>query len=290
MLARNTFITLSAIATSFVATLSAEAVSDNVYYDDEYSPVPEINYRDQGFREAHPVKIYVKLANSSNRQKQLPFQKRTFQKIRRHLPDYAILVHDREYADITIKASERTYDLGFKIVDIDRKDKKYKKSRRYTGGRCGKFHKAYYQKVKEKGEAYSSYNLKIRMDGYGTHREEVRLKADDSFTYGRNLRASTNCGTVNTHHFPSNSVRELFYKSSDDYRRKVAREIRIETAENLGKAIVRQLRHLSDQHYSNLANRISYGEYRYSDSNYHRRDDRHYSNNVYTSRDRREPR
>ncbi|UTW59479.1 hypothetical protein KFE96_03995 [Kordiimonas sp. SCSIO 12603] len=270
---------ITAIAlTGILAPAHANDGNGN-YYNERYTEVaPTINPHDPAFRHSHPVKVYINLDSRKRGAKRIAFSGQTINKVRYGLPDYAILVDHPREADMVIRTRLQDYDLSFRVIDVDSKDKKYKKSRRYTGGRCGTHYKAYYTKVKEKGEAYANYNIRVRIDGQATYRDHVRIRSAENFSYGRDLRARTNCGVKPTNHYPSNGVAELFYKSGPDYKNHMAREIREEAARDLGREIARQIHRHSNDYYVGLANRLSHQNHNYSynddDYSYNRRSNR----------------
>ena len=239
------------------------------YYNERYTEVaPAINPHDPAFRHAHPLKVYVNLQSRKRGAKRVAFPGQTLNKLRYNLPDYAILVDHPRDADMVVRARLQDYDLSFRVIDVDSKDKKYKKSRRYTGGQCGTHYKAFYTRVKEKGEAYANYNIRVRINGQATYRDHIRLRSAENFSYGRDLRARTNCGVQPTRHYPSNGVAELFYKSGPDYKDRVAREIRAEAARDLGRAIAKQVHHYSNDFYVGLAGRLNDYNYSHNDRDY----------------------
>ena len=188
------------------------------------------------------------------------------------LPSYVTVVDSPEYADLVIRVRETDYNLDFRIIDVDRKDKRYKKNRRYTGGRCGVHLKAFYSKVKEKGEAYASYNVKVNLKGIGRDTDQFTLRAAENFTYGTKLRAKTNCGVRPTQHMPSNGVANLFSKSNDGYRHQVARKIRNEATSKLSRQIAHRVHAQADYFYTDLAAKLTYSAYRHSDEDRLKRD------------------
>ncbi len=276
----KTAVTATSLAIISAATPVSAQEADNHYNDRHTEPVPVYNPNDPEFRKAHPMRVYVNLNGKKRHAKRLAYRGRTLANVRYNLPSYAVLVDDPEYADITIRARLQDYDLNFRVIDVDSKDKKYKKSRRYTGGKCGTFRRAYYTRVKEKGEAYAAYNIRVRVKDYGTFRDRVRLRAAENFSYGKNLRARTNCGIAPTGHFPSNKVEKLFYKSNPKYRDHVAREIREEAADVLGRELARRIHRYTDDYYhtlaTNLSDRNRYGRSR-RDSHDDEYEDRNYS-------------
>lgn len=191
----------------------------------------------------------------------------TMRELHERLPDNILIVDSPYYADMVMNVRQDSYNLNFRIVDTDRKDKKYKKSRRYTGGRCGVYKRAYYTRIKEKGEAHASYSLKITLRGIDKYRDDLRLRASEHFKYGQNLTARTNCGRRPTSHMPSNGVAKLFSKAHPEYRHHVAEEIREEAAEELGEKLARHIRKQAHRFYAYMENHPRYGAYR--ENNHH---------------------
>ncbi|NVJ97279.1 MAG: hypothetical protein HWE25_03945 [Alphaproteobacteria bacterium] len=221
------------------------------------------------FRADHPLRVYVDVdTRGEKRERQLTaFEANALAGLRQNLPPYIRIVNDRRNADMRVNARELNYDLGFRVVDKDREDKKYKKSRRHTGGRCGHFIKAYYTEVKEKAEAYASYDVRVSLRGLGRNSDQVRLKSSEKFKYGTNLMAQTSCGMTPTSHMPSNGVADLFARATPDYRKHIAREVREEAAQDLGRVLARKIQHHANDFYANLAVKYSNGDGGYYSQN-----------------------
>lgn len=260
---------LAAIALASGITLSASADPND--YEDKPQRYAA---NDFDFRAAHPIKVFVNVRKGGgNREAEdrRRYAPKTWHQLGYHLPDYVRIVDSPRYADLVVRVREVDYDLNFRVIDVDRKDKKYKKSRRYTGGRCGIYHKAYYTKIKEKGEAYASYDIKVNLKGIGRDRDYFTLRSAENFSYGTELRANTNCGMRPTNHMPSNGVAKLFRRASDGYRHHVAREIREEATRDLSRKLAHNIRKQADYYYTDLAARLSYGDSRYDDRDEDRR-------------------
>jgi len=249
----QTRLTTGLTAVTLIAGLSTPLYADHPPQD---AYIPAIDATDIEFRANHPLKVFVKVASGRRSNKNLGSQ-HTFHKMRYLLPAYVTLVESPAYADLIIKVRQTNYELDYRVIDTDRKDKKYKKSRRQTGGRCGYFQKAYYTKVKEKGEAYASYNVKLNLKGFGREHDKITLRSAENFSYGANLRASTNCGIRQTHHMPSKGVAKLFRQASQDYRYQVAHKIREEAAEDLGLFLAHNIKAKANHFYGGLAARLN---------------------------------
>ncbi|WP_286828939.1 MULTISPECIES: hypothetical protein [Kordiimonas] len=253
---RKTAILLAAAATLALGG-AAEADHRDLRDLPSYDPDSAI------FRTSHPIRVFVDVDSKDERREAglTEFEARAFKQLRYGLPNYVEFVRDRHQADMVVRAREQNYRFGFRVTDTDRKDKKYKKRARNTGGRCGRFEKAYYTKVKEKGEAYASYGIKIAMHGYGRDTDFIELRSAENFSYGTDLVAHTNCGIVSTRHMPSSGVAKLFARNTPEYRSHVAREVRNEAAEDLGRALAHKIRNGVDHYYLNLATRLSQADY-----------------------------
>lgn len=218
------------------------------------------------FREAHPLRVFVKLSDSDeawrpNRrgaaQGNLEGKNRIKQKMDYYLPDYVRFVRSAQEADLVLRVNRTDYQLNFRVIDVDQKDKKYKKSRRYAPGRCGIHHRAFYTKIKEKGEAYASYQIKANLKGVDRNRDHVTLRSAENFTYGKNLQATTNCGMRPTQNMPNSDVAELFSRSSKGYRSHVAQKIKREAMSDLSRKLVHRIRGYADQYYHELAHDLA---------------------------------
>lgn len=259
---------MNIIKLASITTMGTMAISSSLYAHEDHNrsahhtheivKIHVIDHQDYDFRMAHPVRVFLSYRDNQSRSGMMRFTGRTEQRIAYRLPANVILVDKPQYADIRLRVALTDYDLRFHITDTDRKDKKYKKSRRHTGGKCGYHRKAYYTKVKEKGIAHASYQIKVSQKGEGRTVEHIRLKSAENYSYGTKLMASTACGFIPTHHFPSNGVAELFDRGTRAYRDHVATEIRREAADDLGVALTNVVLAQANQHYVELAHRLSY--------------------------------
>lgn len=243
------------LATSF--TIGSAAMADHR----EPQAPPIFDPASITFRANHPMHVFIDVDTRNERREAglTAFEARALKHIRYGLPDYVQLVTERHHADLIVRAREQDYQFGFRVVDTDRKDKKYKKRNRHVGGRCGNFQKAYYTKVKEKGEAFASYGVKIVMRdfGYGRDTDYIQLRSAEDFSYGTDLLARTNCGIIQTRHMPSDGVAKLFARNTPEYRRHVAHEVREEAAADLGRALAQKIHYSADHYYTNLSTRLS---------------------------------
>lgn len=276
-------------AAAFVAvalSFPGQANPDERYEDYE----PRHAHHDGAYEEARPFRVYVNIRsiNSDSRRfdprdrrrgERSPDRRKwrdgadlyrsiTMRKLTHDLPRGILLVDSPVYADMVVKVRQTNFDLNFRVTDTDRKDKKYKKDRRFAGGPCGIHHRAFYTRVEEKGEARSYYSVKYDIKGLHSERDDFRLRASEKFRYGQNLTASTNCGVRPTHVLPSNGVAKLFDQAHPSYRHHVAEEIRSETAEELGRKLARKIRHGADRFYASLEGRYEHSEY-HEDEHHH---------------------
>ena len=217
------------------------------------------------FRADNPLRLFIQTGIRGDRRHQNTRRRGQGQRtnLQQHqvaeiLPDYIIPVASAREADLVIRVRQTDYNLDFRVIDVDQKDKKYKKDRRYVGGRCGVFHKAYYTKVKEKGEAYASYKVAVRLKGISQDRDQFTLRAAKNFSYGTNLRAATNCGLQSTQHMPSKKVVKLFGKADPGYRHRIATQIRGKAINDLSRQIARRVLVQADYFYTDLAARLSH--------------------------------
>jgi len=219
---------------------------------------------DAEFRTAYPIKVFITRgrARDERRPSSRAHRRRANNLVPSiplawYLPRYIVEAPTPQEADLVIRVREADYDLKFRVIDVDHKDKKYKKSRRFLGGQCGTFRRAFYNKVKEKGEAYASYNMVVRLNGIGRDRENFTLRSAKNYSYGTNLRAATNCGFVNTGHMPSNGVAKLFAKSNEGYRNHMATRIRETSTKDLHRYLTKTVLKQADYFYTDLAARLS---------------------------------
>lgn len=212
---------------------------------------------DYEFRATHPFKVFVSV-NDRNRNGRDKTSYIVRDRIAGLVPSYVVLVSDRRAADMTIRANELDYHLSFHVTDVDQRNKKYKKRRRYVGGQCGIHQRAYYTRITEKGVALADYKLSVRLRGSGRYTDAIRIKADEKFRHGQNLRAQTNCGVVPTAHYPNSAVARLFSQSADQKKQAIAYEVRREATNKLAHAIARNINGRSEQFYANLAAQYSY--------------------------------
>lgn len=268
---KNKNLITSFAGAALVATITSTAVHaehrSQVRNQPTFTPVyeaPAYNPGSHDFRTAHPMRVFVKIGgNRHSKGDGHHSAPAVYQKIGYHLPSYITLVNSPAYADLVIKVRQTDYKLSYRVIDVDRKDKKYKKSRRYAGGNCGYYRKAFYTKIKEKGEAYASYNVKVRFRGYETNREHFTLRSAENYSYGTELRAATNCGITPTNRMPSNGVAKLFRRSSEDYRQSVSHRIKRESVANLGRHLAHQIKHKAGRFYTTLAARLNHERIEY---------------------------
>lgn len=268
---------LSAIAfTGIALTFPATASPDERFED--YEP-PRPGYGGE-YHLAEPFKVYVSIRDRGYVDRHTDYRDRrhngrqvrprrsdtiytdiAMRKLSYELSGDIILVDNPSYADMVVKVRQTSFNMDFRVTDVDRKDKKYKKSRRFTGGRCGVHHRAYYTRVEERGEANAYYTVKLDVKGFETRRDDFRLRNSEKFRYGKDLTASTNCGVRPTHHLPSNGVEKLFAQSNPGYRHHVVDEIQRETAEDLGRKLAREIRRSANRYFSHIHQHRDYGAY-----------------------------
>lgn len=265
-------------ATTLLTSLATTSlVADDRYnrgadYDARYTQQPHAYERhvydphSAEFRANHIFKVYVDIeAGRNGRADKLEYL--TLETIAQNLPYGVQLVRDRRYANLVIRANERNYDANFRVVDIDRKDKKYKKRIRYNTSysECGGLYRAHYKKIEEKGVGYYDYGIRIRMKGYGRDRTRISGRVAEKYSYGSDLRAQTNCGLQPTNVFPSGKVARLFERAHPNYRREVRRELRREAACDVGLKIAYIIKGKANYFYEDLAKRLTYQDSNYSD-------------------------
>lgn len=257
-----TTILTTAIATGAVIAEDRYINANTNTYTSGYNqPVPTYHYdpNSQAFRAEHIFKVYVDIeTGKKGRADKLEYL--ALETIAGRLPYGVQLVRDPHYADLVIKANEQNYDANFRVVDVDYKDKKYKKRIRYNTnhGKCGGLYKAHYKKVEERGTGYYDYGVRIRMKGYGRDRTRISGKVAEKYSYGADLKAQTNCGLQPTNVFPSGKVARLFERSHPSYRREVRRELRREAACDLGLKIAYIIKNKANYYYTDLAKRLAY--------------------------------
>jgi len=237
---------------------------------------------DGEFRASHPIKIFVDVAQGrrahrDRRSRTDAADRYVRDRLHYQMPSYIVLVSNPRDADMTVKAKLQDYALSFHITDVDRRDKKYKKRYRYTGGKCGQHKRGYYTRVTEKGVALADYQLSVRLKGIGTYTDTARIRAAESYRYGEKLRALTNCGVTPTVHYPNKTVAKLFTRAGGVYRDTIAHEVRKESLKKLTYVLAHTIKGRSDQFYAELANSYadtfrSRGEH--SDRHDSRRDNR----------------
>ncbi|UTW55730.1 hypothetical protein [Kordiimonas sp. SCSIO 12610] len=229
------------------------------------------------FRSEYVFKVYVDVqSGKKGRADKLEYL--TLETIAQRLPYGVQLVRDPHYADLVIRANERNYDANFRVVDVDHKDKKYKKRLRYNAGygECGGLYKAHYKKVEERGTGYYDYGVRIRMKGYGRDRTRISGRVREKYSYGTDLKAQTNCGLRPTNVFPSGKVARLFERSHPSYRKEVRRELRREAACDLGLKIAYIIKDKANYYYEDLAENLARQAQEYG--NYEGYDGRRYGN------------
>ena len=265
----------SAVLLGSVTTPVAADVAKHAPLIKAYSDETVFQYvaNNADFRANHPLKLFIQTGQRGERRDRAGKRRNHSQRniLRQHqivemLPSYIVTVPSAREADLVIRVRQTDYNMNFRVIDVDQKDKKYKKDRRYLRGRCGVHHKAYYTKVKEKGEAYASYKVAVRLNGISQDRDHFTLRAAKNFSYGKNLRAATNCGLQPTQHMPSNKVAKLFSKADLGYRHYIADQIKGKTATDLSRQVAGRILVQADNFYTNLAVRLShYNKYEEED-------------------------
>ncbi len=184
------------------AVLAAATIAPGSFaYDYEHGVADPLSYE---FRASHPFRVYVDIAKGRDHRRggRVDAKDHFVQdKLRYLLPDNIIVVSRRRDADMIVRAQLTDYDLSFHVTDVDRRNKKYKKKRRYLPGQCGHHQRAYYTRVTEKGVALADYNLSFKLRGEGTYGEPIRIRSAESYRYGENLQALTNCGVAPSGHW-----------------------------------------------------------------------------------------
>lgn len=257
---------------------SSHGYEGQVHYH-QSKPVHIYDPHDQNFRNNHQFKVFIEIeAGKKGRAEKLEYL--TIETIADNLPYGVQLVRDPHYADLVIRARERDYDVNFRITDVDRKNKKYKKRFRYNAGYsngCGGLYRAHYRKVEERGTGYYDYGISIRMKGYGRDRINISGRVREKYSYGTDLKAqTTGCGLQPTNIYPSGKVARLFERAHPSYRRDVRRELRREAACDLGLKIAYTIKGKANHYYEDLANR--YNRQNYENSGYSEYDDPYYGN------------
>ena len=269
---RNTLIG-SLFATAIGLTQTASA------HPHQYAAAPDpINH---DFRASHPVKVFVDVSQdrrirSVRRDRTDAADEYVRNRLHYQLPPYVVLVSNRRDADMTIKAQLMDYDLSFHVTDVDRRDKKYKKRYRYTGGKCGQHKRAYYTRVTEKGVSLADYKLTVHLKGIDGYSDTTRIRAAESYRYGEKLSALTNCGVAPSVHYPNKSVAKLFTRAGGSYRDTVAYEVRRESLKKLTYVLAGTIEGRTDQFYAALASQYSakgHARVRHSNSHYRQKAD-----------------
>jgi len=221
-----------------------------------------IDPRDIDFRAAYPVHVFVSLdgQQQTRRQRRHHSQRRSgtglaVRQILSALPFYARAVHSPAHADIALRVRTTDFDVDYRIVDIDREDKRYKKSRRRSGGQCGYHSRAYFEEVRLRGTARYDIGIRARIAGVGADRDRFHGRTRASYDYGRNLRAQTECGVIPTAHFPSSGVERLFHRASDTYHREARRDLRRTAYHDIAQRLTHRLAGYVDSYYAALAAR-----------------------------------
>jgi len=210
------------------------------------------------FRAQHPVRVYIAVDTDTRRGEDIRFDRIAIDTLTHQLPPYVRLVDKPRKSDLMIVAEQTGYDLDFRVMDRDRLTEPYSRRTHYTRGRCHRFDQAYYTRTHEQGRATAHYTLKIRMRHFGRDIDQVRLGTNRDYSYATHLKASTNCGLIETGHAPNGRVRDLLAKSGQRYRVVVAHQVRQAAAQDLGTMLARKVRQLSDQYYDGLAGAVRY--------------------------------
>lgn len=224
-----------------------------------YTTAYAVDPIDHDFRAGHPFRVFVDVEKGrtgrANRSDAEDGYIRN--RLARILPPNIVLVPSRRDADMAVQARLLDYDLSFHITDVDRRNKKYKKRYRYTPGQCGLHKRATYTRVTEKGVAIADYQLTYQMRGIGTYGDTVRIHAAESYRYGQDLQALTNCGVAPSTNYPNSTIARLFSQAGGHYRATLAHEIHTESLRNLSVTLARTINARADQFYASLAARYT---------------------------------
>lgn len=245
----------SLIASMILAAGAATSASANTYAPVIVDPVSH------DFRASHPFRVFVDIRDANNRgihsgthSAADAYVRNRMQKL---LPGNILIVNNRRNADMLVRAQLTDYDLSFHITDVDRRNKKYKKRYRYTAGQCGLHKRAFYTRITEKGVARANYHVSFRLRGEGTHKNAFQINAAESYRYGEDLQALTNCGVLPSNNYPNSTVARLFSQAGGHYRDVLAQEIQTNGLRKLAFALARQVNDRSDQFYVALAARYA---------------------------------
>ena len=237
--------------------LASTVVTSGVVAHDYGHALPDpVSYE---FRAEHPFRVFVDLTKGHDRRSGARANASDHfvqDKLRYLLPDNIVVVSKRRDADMIVRAHLTDYDLSFHVTDVDRRNKKYKKKRRYLPGRCGHHQRAYYTRVTEKGiahAAHADYHLSFKLRGEGTYGDNIRIRSAESYRYGENLQALTNCGVAPSAHFPNSTVARLFSQAGGHYRDVLAKEIQTENLSKLSYVVAGKIKARADQFYVSLA-------------------------------------
>ncbi len=246
---------LPTASNTFLALLTASSLTAGVSAHGYVQPVADpISHE---FRVSHPFKVYVDLQKGRERLSRSnghePADNFIRSRMRNLLPGNIVLVSNRRDADMLVRAQLTGYDLSFHITDVDRRNKKYKKRYRYTPGQCGHHKRAYYTRVTEKGVARADYQLSFRLRGEGTYQDAVHISAAESYRYGENLQALTNCGVGPSINYPNSTVARLFSQADGRYRDVLAEEIHTNGLRKLAYVLAGKVNARADQFYVALA-------------------------------------
>lgn len=210
------------------------------------------------YRDHHPIYVYVDIDSDGRRREEEKFENETLRAVHHNVPDYVRITDDRRRADIVVGVRERDYDLNFKIVDRDHEKERYRRVNPRTASGCGPLYMASYTVVKTKAEARGSYSVRIHTNGVGRDHEHIRVKADEQYKSGQNLRAHTRCSSEPTNRFPNNGVVALFEKSTPAFQNRIAASLRRQTAEELGEKLAHEINENVDNYYASLSHRYAH--------------------------------
>jgi hypothetical protein len=217
----------------------------------------EFMAHDANFRAANPFRVFIQLREGNRAQRDGNQQQgQSLSQLAHLVPSYVTLTGTPEHTDMKMRVKETSYNLRFRVINTRNKNKKYKKSRRYSGGPCGNYKRAFFRKIKEKGEAYADYSVSINLRGAGRNRDHFTLRSAKNFSYGTDLTASSKCGIQPTRQMPSNGVAKLFNRAGEGYRHGIAQKVRVKTSLKLSRQLAQRINVQADYFYTNLAQRI----------------------------------
>lgn len=155
------------------------------------------------------------------------------------MPDHVEIVNHRRDADIVIRVNELNYDTGVFERGTEQVTNKYPKRLRKNPDPRVRLISAQYTKVFERAEARYDFRIRVNADGRTLFADRYAGRVKDDFVTGRDLRALSPYGWVETSYFPKKKVARRFGRDNPAYRDAKLEKLRAQTVDIMARTVAR---------------------------------------------------